>query len=312
MLMPLALLFCLVPAAPAHAVGGVKDGAGVFGREARLKADEAIEEIRRRTHKDLLIETVKKLPQEKLTEYRALKSQAERSRFFRDLAESRARHWDVDGVCVLLCRVPAEEPRRGPFDFLRRMTTDLVLTPQVVGQAVIVWPAANDAYFPEDDRRELEARFGKIGLPDHPADKVLLEAVKYAGDELEANARALGAPPINDFRWTDAVWAAAALAGAWAVLGALRARVAVRQGTPGPAPGASQAQAALYGTAAALWLFEAYRARRQGAAAAPAPPAAEPPAGDGAMHPDDLAALSRETGPWAAEDAEAATGRDSG
>ena len=90
------------------------------------------------------------------------------------------------------------------------------------------------------------------------------------------------------------------------------ARVAARQGTPAPVPGANQPLAAFFGMSAALWLFEAYLARRHSAASAPAPPAAAepPPPADGAMHPDDLAALNRGPGLWATEDAEAATGHD--
>src|SRR4051812_11803084 len=106
-LLPLLLLGWLCLPATARAVGGGNDEVGLFSREARNRAEDAIEEIRHRTGKDLLIETVPKLPPEQLSQYRALKTEAERVRFFRALAEGRARLADVDGVCVLLCRVPA-------------------------------------------------------------------------------------------------------------------------------------------------------------------------------------------------------------
>jgi hypothetical protein len=308
-LIPLALLLGLGLTAPARAAGGVEDGAGLFSRDARLKADDAIEDIRRHTHKDLLIETVRKLPEARLKEYRTLKISADRTRFFQSLAEERARAADVNGVYVLLCRAPAEEePRRGFARFLPRAWGES-LEPQVVGHAVVVWPASDDACFPEEDREKLDALFVGIKAADPNRDKVLLEAVKYAGDQLHANVR--GAPPVDTFRWTDAAWAAAALAGAWGVFGLLRARVAARQGTP--APGANQALTALFGTSAALWLFDTYLARRDAGAVAPAPPpaAAEPaPPADGATHPDDLAALDRAPGPWAVQDAEATIGHD--
>jgi hypothetical protein len=309
-LVPLALLLGLGLVAPARAADGVEDGAGLFSRAARIKADDAIEDIHRRTHKDILIETVRKLPEARLKEYRALKTPADRARFFQSLAEERARRADVDGVCVLLCRAPAEEePRHGLSRFLPRAMREQV-EPQVVGRAVIVWPASNDASFSEKARDRLDALFADIKPAAHNQDKVLLEAVTFAGDELQANVR--GAPPIDTIRWTDAVWAAAALAGAWVVLGAVRVRVAARQGTPAPVPGAEQALAAQFGASAALWLFEAYRAGRRADASASVPPAATEPShsADTEMHPDDLAALGRVSGAWAAEDAEAMTGHD--
>lgn len=318
-LAPLFLLLWLGLPAAAHALGGVDDAADFFKRETRNKAGDAIEEIRRRTHKDVLIETVNKLPREKLKEYRALKTEAERDRFIRALAEERARRSDVDGVYVLLCSVPAVgEDQPGLFKFVPRAFTELI-PPKVVGHAVVVSPSAKD-YFPEEDRAKLDGMFGELKAVDHKQDQVLLEAVKFAGDKLEANARALGAPPPDSFRWTDVLWGAAILAGAWAVLGVARARVAARQGAPGPAPGAGQGLTPLFGAAAGLWLFETYLTRRKEGASPPAPePAAAEPAPPpepdaippgGPIHPDDLEAITRGTDLRAPEDTEAATGHD--
>jgi hypothetical protein len=312
-LLPLFLLLWLVLPAPARAAGGVEDRAGLFGRDARNQADDAIEEIRRQTHKDLLIEAVNKLPPEKLKEYTGLKSEAERGRFFRDLAEEHARRSDVDGVYVLLCRVPsAAEAPHGFARFLPRKFTEL-LPPQAVGRAVVVWPATNEAYFPRADCEKLDGLFAGIKVAEHNQDQALLEAVKFVGQELAANARALGAPPADTFRWTDVLWAAAALAAAWVVLGFVRARVASRQGATGPVPGANQGSAALFGLAGGLWLFEAYRAGRKEPSPAAAPPTA-PETDDrpavGPTHPDDLDAISRGTDPWTAEDTEATTGHE--
>jgi hypothetical protein len=313
-LLALFVLWLWLPA-PALAVGGVKDGAALFKASTRDRAEDEIDEIHRRTHKDLFIETINKLSPEELRQYRDKATDAERAGFFHDLAEKRARAEGVDGVYVLLCRVPAaEEPRKGFFHFIPQKFTEL-FPPQVVGHAVIVWPPSNDAYFPQDARARLDGMFTGIRTADHNQDQVLLAAVNSAGDELEANARALGAPPADTFRWTDIVGAAAALAAAWFILGVARARLAARQGTAAPAPGADQALAALYGTAAALWLFEAYHARRQAAAApppvtGPAPEADDIPPDGPAMHPDDLEALARGPAPWASEDTEATTGHD--
>jgi hypothetical protein len=312
-LIPLALLLGLGFATPVRAADGVVDGAGLFSHDARNKADDAIDDIRRRTRKDLLIETVRELPEARLKDYRDLKTPADRVRFFHDLAEERARRAEVNGVYVLLCRAPAEvEPRRGFFRFLPRKWSESV-EPQVIGRAVVVWPSDNNACFPAEDREKLDALFGDIKVAEHNQDKVLLEAVKFAGDELQANVR--GAAPVDTFRWTDILWAAAALAGLWAVLGVFRARVVARQRTPAPVPGANQGLVVLYGTTAALWLFETYLAWRHRAATSPALPPAEAPSAaespaDGSMHPDDLRVLGRGAGPWMPEGTEATTGHD--
>jgi hypothetical protein len=317
-LLALLPLLCLALPAPARAEGGIEDSAGLFSRDARSKADLAIDDISRRTGKDLVIETMNRLSPEKIHEYRGLKTDAERAVFFRSLAEQQARRRAVNGVYVFLCRVPAvEEPHPGFFRFIRDKFNEL-LPPQVVGHAVVVRPDETEKFFPPDDQAQLNALFGKIKVAEHNQDKVLAEAVKFAGDQLELHARQIGAPPPDTFRWTSVLWAAVALTGAWMGLGLLRARVAARQGTPGPVPGARQPLAALFGTASVLWLIEAYLARRSETPPAPEPPAPEPaPVAeadgippDGPMHPDDLEAIARAPRPWEPEDAEAARGHD--
>jgi hypothetical protein len=314
-LLPFLVLGWLCLPGPVQATGGIKDGAGFFSADARNKAEDAIDEIHHRTHKDVLIETIRKLPAEKLKEYCALKNDAEQARFFQNLAVEHASRAKVDGVYVLLCRVPAvDEPKQGLFHWPGRVI-NLVLPPQVVGRAVVVWPPGrNDAYFPQEARAALDDKLRRLKEVDQKKDAILLDAVTFTGAELEANARALGAPPPERFRWTNVAWAAAALVGAWAVLGVVRTRVAARQGTPGPTAGASPVQTALFGTAGAFWLFGAYRAGREESAAAPVPQPAEPAAEavpDGPlMHPDDVEALARGPASWAPEETEAATGHD--
>ncbi|HKI32997.1 MAG TPA: TPM domain-containing protein [Gemmataceae bacterium] len=313
-LLPLLLLLWLGLPAAAHAAGGLEDGAGLFKPSTRDKATKAIEEIRRDTGKDLFIETVAKLPEQKLKEYLGLKTPAERARFFRAFAEQRAaQRPELDGVYVLLCGESAVEEPRGDISGWFRRTIATLRSPHVAGRAVVVWPASNDAYFPEGDRATLSAKFGKIDVFKGNQDPILLEAIEFTGKVLKRNARELQAPPANTFRWTDVLWAAAALVAAWVVLSIARARVAARQGTSGPVPGANVGLAPLFGAAGALWVFEAYRAARAEAAA---PPAAEPapapdeiPAG-GPMHPDDLEAIARGPEPWAHEDTEATSGHD--
>ena len=224
---------------------------------------DAIEEILHRTGKDLLIQTVNRLSPEEVKKYQSLTTDVDRDQFFRHLAEQRARRWEVNGVYVLLCRVPAAgEARPGLFRSLHDVLNGL-LPPQVVGRAVVVSPAAAEPFFPQQDQAELSALFRTIKVAERNQDEVLAKAVALAGDRLEQHARELGGPPPDNFRWTSVLWAAAIVAGAWGFFSLARARVAASQGTPGPVPGANEALAAQFGTAGVLWLVQAYLARRR-------------------------------------------------
>ncbi|MCC6418888.1 MAG: TPM domain-containing protein [Gemmataceae bacterium] len=90
----------LVAAGPAAAqknqsvpLGGVRDAAGLFSDAAVAKARREIEEIKRRTGKDLVIETIEKTP----------KKDADSRR---ELTVSNARDLRVNGVYVLISREP--------------------------------------------------------------------------------------------------------------------------------------------------------------------------------------------------------------
>jgi TPM domain len=311
----LPALFVLLGAClPARAARGVEDDAHLFSHATREKASDAIEEVYRRTGKDVFILTVNRLSAEELRQYRSLKAGAERDQFFRRFAEQRARRADVNGVYVVLCRVPADdEPRPGLFRSLHDVLNGL-LPPKAVGHAVVVAPASTEPYFPPEDQAELGTMLGEIRVVDRNQDAVLLKAVTLAGERLGQHARELGAPPPDTFRWTSVLWAAAAVAVAWGFVSVARARVAARQGTPGPVPGARQAMAAQFGTAGALWLVQACLARRTEAATPPVPqPAPEPePEGvpDDGLHPDDRAAIAQGPSVWDHEDAEAGAGHD--
>jgi hypothetical protein len=305
-----ALSVLLWVSLPARAAHGIEDDAHLFSHSARGQALDAIEEIYHRTGKDLFIQTVSRLSSEQLNEYRSLKTDAEREQFFRGLAEQRARRYHVNGVYVLLCRVPAAgEPRPGLFRSLHDVLNGL-LPPQAVGRAVVVYPESAEKFFPPADQAELSAQLKEISVVKSNQEAVLLEAVNSVGAKLEQHAREFGAPPPDTFHWTDVLWAAGAVAVAWGFVSVARARVAVRQGTPGPVPGARQPMAAQFGTAGALWLVQACLARGTEAAAPPAP-APEPEATpDDGLHPDDRAAIASGAKPWDHADAEAGAGHD--
>ncbi len=306
-----ALLFLLAAGRPARAAEGLADDAHLFSHDARNKALDAIEEIHHRTGKELFIHTTNRLSSDELKEYGSLTTPAARADFFRKLAVQRASHMNnIDGVYILLCRVPAAgEPRPGLFRSLH-VLKDL-LPPQAVGRAVLVTPASAEPYFPPEDQAELSAKLGEIRVADRNQDGVLLDAVAFVGERMEQHARELGAPPPDTFRWTSVLWAAGIVALAWALVSVARARVAARQGTPGPAPGVTAPLAAQYGTAGVLWLAQAYFARPPEAAPPPAPaPAPEGADDEGGLHSDDRAAIERTASPWDHEDAEAGAGHD--
>ena len=305
-----ALLLLLWTGLPAHAAHGIEDDAHLFSQAAREKAADAIDEIYHRTGKDLFILTVNRLSSEELKQYRPLKSEDERQQFFRRVAEQHARRSNVNGIYVLLCRVPAAgKPRPGLFRSLHDILNGL-LPPQVVGRAVVVSPDSAEPYFPPEDQAELSKMLREVRVGEHKQNEAILKAVTFAGERLEQHARELGAPPPDTFRWTSVLWAAAALAGVWGFVSVARARVAARQGTPGPVPGAQQAMAAQFGTAGMLWLVQAYFAPRPEAAPQPDLPAETEAVPDDGLHPDDRATLARAPRAWDHEEAEASAGHD--
>jgi hypothetical protein len=309
-----ALFLLIGMGLPARAARGIEDEAHFFSHATREKVLDAVDEIHHRTGKDLFILTVNRLSPEELKRYRSLTTDAERDQFFRTMAEQRARRANVNGVYVLLCRVPAAgEPRPGLFHSLHDLINGL-LPPQVVGRAVVVSPAEAEAYFPPEDQAELSAKLKDVRVNDRNQNEALLKAVAFAGERLEQHARELGAPPPDTFHWTSVLWAVAVIAGVWGFVSLARARVAAHQGAPGPIPGAQQAMAAQFGTAGVLWLAQAYLARRQESAQPPAPQpvgAAETEAvPDDGLHPEDRAAMARGTRAWDHEDTEARAGHD--
>jgi uncharacterized membrane protein YgcG len=81
----------------------VVDEAGLFSEEAKKKANAAIAEIKERYRKDLLVETLKSLPEGKKV---GLTSAREKQEFFQKLADERARKAGVHGIYVLITVQP--------------------------------------------------------------------------------------------------------------------------------------------------------------------------------------------------------------
>src|SRR5438270_8221110 len=101
----LVLLGCLFTAEPAAAqrtkpipLGGVKDSAGLFSQQAVDRARRDIEDIKRESKKDLVIETFENPP----AKYQGKNPQD----FQREWAETNFNDHRVDGVYVLISKKP--------------------------------------------------------------------------------------------------------------------------------------------------------------------------------------------------------------
>lgn len=192
------LLALLALTAGARAEHGLRDQAGSFGTAARDEANRLMDEFKRRTGKDLLIETFARLPEPEANQIAKTHPASARRQRFQEIAERRAQEAGIDGIYVLLSKQPA-------------------------GHAVAVWPPENDALFPREDREDLDDRFGDIRRLGRNHDADLLTAVQMTISAVESNRRAQAAGPIQDgFHWTDAVLAVAALCGLGLVLHLLR------------------------------------------------------------------------------------------
>jgi uncharacterized membrane protein YgcG len=102
----LPLLFLALAAAPALAVvPEVQDGAAFFKPETIAKANDALAEIGKKHHKDLLIETYATVPADKVEAVKAMDKEA-RGKFFQEWGNSRARRRMVNGIYVLISKDP--------------------------------------------------------------------------------------------------------------------------------------------------------------------------------------------------------------
>jgi uncharacterized membrane protein YgcG len=82
---------------------GIHDDAKFFSDDARNRASEAIDDISQQHHRDLLIDTVATIPNDKLSDFEAEGKQ----KFFPQWATERARQQKVNGVYILICKDPA-------------------------------------------------------------------------------------------------------------------------------------------------------------------------------------------------------------
>jgi uncharacterized protein len=102
----LPALLLLTAAGPASALTPkVNDEAGFFSPAAVEKANDVIDDIRHKYHKDLLVETFKTVPSDEADRVKNMGRQ-DRDRFFHEWARERAKEAGVNGVYVLITKEP--------------------------------------------------------------------------------------------------------------------------------------------------------------------------------------------------------------
>ena len=266
----LTVLLVYPTAAPAQEIG-VWDGAGLFKPETIRKANEQIEQIRRRFHTELLIETVKPLSAEQTKQLKGMDSVA-RGRFFADLAQKQAREAGAKGIYVWISKSP---PR-----------AEVVLGPEV----------AEDRFTPKD-AEQLRDRLTGRRFEKQP-DRELLRAVSFVHETLDAAGR----PMV----WPWVLGIIGAVLAVWVVVGLLRSR----DQAPGPVGEVSSARVTsgllggMFGAAGGLWIHQMLFGQPKAPAAEETPPAVSSEGtGPSDAVPGEPAAAEAK-GDFAAEEAE--------
>lgn len=85
----------------------VEDGAGFFSPEAIRKAKGALAEVHDIYRREMLVMTLRELPEAKAKEFAKLADASAKDRFFHDLANDEAKASQARGVFVLICRNPS-------------------------------------------------------------------------------------------------------------------------------------------------------------------------------------------------------------
>lgn len=165
---PLIMLCAALPASAASM--GVKDEAHFFSADAVSQAEQLIQKINARHHRDVMIETVPEVPQDMQGQ---LQSQG-KDEFFKQWSEKRAADEGVSGVYVLICKNPSHL------------------------QAAVGNKTA-ERLFTEADRDKLAKGMLDAFKQKH-FDQGLVEGVKFVGRQMDAHVPSQGngaAAPTN-------------------------------------------------------------------------------------------------------------------
>lgn len=158
------------------AVAEVRDEAQFFSASAVAQANEGIQEIKQRYKKDLRIETIRQVPDDKRAEANSSDEKV-KGRFFANWAIQRARAEGVNGIYVLITREP--------------------------GHVEVVVGNQTHAIFPDDERHRL-SQLLLTHFRHKEYDEALLAAVKDVRSVLASapTAGPAAAAPANQHRPT--------------------------------------------------------------------------------------------------------------
>lgn len=238
----------------------VQDEAHLFSPEAIKKANQRIEEFRKRFGKGLILATFKTPPEEQA---RAINFDDARMRkkFFNDWIERNSAKAHLDGIYVLICEKP--------------MFIQMVVSPPETEQ---VFTSLNqrrlrelliDRLQPANPNQGLFNRFLNSVRKKRKNDDGLLAAVDYVEEKLDYNR------PVDRTNWLLSLGTIGVVLGFWSLLVLVRARL--RKRTPAAAgvgveDESGRSIAVLGGGIGAVsgqWLFDKiFRRRKQPAAAA--------------------------------------------
>jgi hypothetical protein len=232
----------------------VEDGAKMFGKDAREKANKKIEDIKRKYDRDLLIETIPEVPDNRKAELKDKGKDA----FFPKWSVQRYADKGVRGIYVLICTDPRRlEVRAGNKTLEKAFKT------------------ANEKTLRDQMLADLKA---------NKPDKALLDGVNYVEQTLERNigkdSRSSSAAPRNPVTKhkespMNGIWGWICIGGVvllavWLVLALVRAFTGGGGGRGyGPGGGGyggggggggffSSLLGGMFGAAAGMWMYDSF------------------------------------------------------
>jgi uncharacterized membrane protein YgcG len=164
----LAAPLLVLASSPALAAsGGVHDDAHFFSADAITQANQIIQQINQKHHKDLLIQTFPDIPQDLQAKFQQLGKQ----RFFEGWTNQQAKAQGVDGIYILITRDPGH-------------------------LEVWVGNITQQRLFPLSDRDQLKRLLASsFGQKDY--DGGLLQGVQFVQKEMDANGSATNSGATN-------------------------------------------------------------------------------------------------------------------
>ena len=193
----------------------VHDNAQLFQPQAVSRADERIEDMRKRFHKTLLLETFEEPPADRVKDIN-LNDSKMREELFEQWVKDRVAAEKVDGVYVLICMEPkAVRVAVNPDDTRAVFTKE---NQKRLRQMVI------DRIQPDNPNQALFWRWANSVRQKRRNDDGLLDVVGYVGEKLRWNE------PVDTSRFLEGLMIIAGVLCFWTLLVMVRARL--RKWTP--------------------------------------------------------------------------------